>query len=68
MWPYWYVTVIDGHICADGEPEELEKTSTRFTQARSLKEAAIQLRQDEKFIKGPFNTLELARKGSPAHY
>jgi len=61
MWPYWYVTVIDGHICADGEPEELEKTSTRWTQARNQKEASLALRVEEDFVKGPFENIEKAR-------
>lgn len=67
--PYWYVTVIDGNICADGEPEELEKHSTYSVQARDKKEAALKLRQEhehlvgiEDFIKGPFDSLEQARK------
>jgi len=63
LFPWWYVTVIDGHICADGEPEELEKTSTRFAQARDRKEAALKLHQEETYIKGPFETLEQAHKG-----
>lgn len=67
--PWWYVTVIDGHICADGEPEELEKHSTYSVQARDRKEAALKLWEGknhltgiEDFIKGPFDTLEQARK------
>ena len=69
MWPYWYVTVIDGNICADGEPEEIEKRSTYSIQARDKKEAALKLHQKhehligiEDYIKGPFDTLEQARK------
>ncbi|MBM3206095.1 MAG: YdcF family protein [Candidatus Staskawiczbacteria bacterium] len=63
LFPWWYITVVDGYICADGEPEELEKTSTRFTQARDLKDAASKLNCEESFVKGPFETLEQARKG-----
>lgn len=63
MWPYWYVQVIDDFVCADGEPEELYKINTRYAQAPNQQEAAHRLKTEERFVKGPFDTLELAHKG-----
>ncbi len=67
IFPYWCVTVMRDQICADADTpedwESLQRTSTRFTQARDRKEAALKLHQDENFIKGPFETLEQARQG-----
>ena len=68
--PYWYITVINNNVCADGEPEELKKYSTYFVQARNKEEAAVKLCSEHKwegdnlknYIKGPFDTLEQAQK------
>jgi len=59
--PYWRTTVIDGNYCADGTPEEIEKISTRLAQAWNKSDATLRLHVDEKFIKGPFETLEEAQ-------
>lgn len=68
--PWWCISVIDDYVCADGTPEELEKTHTYFAQATTKDGAAAKLREEERltvpdlenFIKGPFETLEQARK------
>jgi len=69
MLPYWYVRVVDDFICADGTPEELEKTHTYHTNASDRKEAAVKLREKhthltdiEKYIKGPFTTFAEVRQ------
>ncbi len=58
---YWYTRVNDGHICADGELEQLEKISTKTTKARDREGAAANLGLDAKFIHGPFTTMEELR-------
>lgn len=70
--PWWSVTVIDDYICADGEPDAIERQHTYLAQAATKDEAVKKFRDMhdltspdlEYCVQGPFDTCEQAQRDS----
>lgn len=70
IFPWWSTTVFSEWVCADGTSEELEKWNTYCIQAFTKEEAVkklkdgykIRVSEFENYVKGPFESLEQARR------